>query len=118
MSSPPSRHDSIYTGDQYDHLVRCRQSDGITPIDLTGYTFRAQLREYALAADPPLTTFTVSLSGAATLGDLLLQLSPTQTTALRDVLETAVADLELTAPGSLPRTVMRLDLDIDPDVSR
>ncbi|MBE9102758.1 hypothetical protein [Vacuolonema iberomarrocanum] len=69
---------SIKQGATYRLRTRFRQESGV-PLDLTGAIPRAQLRESPSATLA--ATFTATVSDAAN-GEVLLELSPTQTTAL------------------------------------
>jgi hypothetical protein len=70
------------------------------PIDLTGYTFAAQIRP-SDGSDTTTATFTVTVMDAQN-GELLLSLTVVNTTAIPNTLFLAIWDLIATAPGSEP----------------
>jgi hypothetical protein len=88
-----------------------------TPIDLTGYTAKLQVRRAAEDPDPALVTLT---SGAGlTLGvdgTILIEFAPVQTAALDD--GDAVFDMLLSAPDGTKTRLVSGRILVSPAVTR
>ena len=97
-------------GDTFSEQILMEDSDG-EAIDLTGYTFRSQLRrtadgtvvaEFAMSTDLPTSTVTRSLNAGITAG-----------------LEgTYVHDFQWTNPSGQVRTLFSGEFEIEPEVTR
>lgn len=103
----------LYKGDDFARGMQFTDSDG-NGIDITGWTFLAQVRETP-GGDTVLATFTVTVTDAAT-GNLDIELAAADI----DDLETGrllAWDLQVTASGAV-RTYVRGSVKVDTDVSR
>lgn len=94
MAKRPQRNLACTAGDDYDHEITFVQSDGVTPQNVSTWTFAAKVREdYASASG---TAFSIDTTNAAT-GVIILSLSDTQTLALSG--KTGVWDVDRTVSG-------------------
>jgi hypothetical protein len=109
----PSRRDlTAYRGDTLGVLLRLWQDDALTvPVDLTGATVRAQVRQKA--ADDPHTDFTVATSS----NQIELSMSPALTSTLP---ATGVWDVEVdwASDGLNIQTVVAGTVTVSQDVTR
>jgi len=113
---------TIEQGATFSLPLQFLQSDGVTPVNLTGYTFAAKLR--LSASDPNvLATFTTTVTPLT--GSVVLSLTATETagltvepsgTAVRKI-TTAAWDLEMTV-GSTKYRVMQGIAKISPEVTK
>ena len=89
-----------------------------TPINLTGYTARMQVR-HKYADTDPLLSFTTE-NGAITLGGALGTIAVTGLATLTDALtvKSGVYDLELVSPGSVVTRLIQGGVTITPQVTR
>lgn len=86
--------------------------------DLTGWSVLSQIRVTADAPDPPLATFSVTLSNQATTpGGVTLRLAPAVTSAL-DLPEGGVWDVQLTDGAGDVFTYIAGAVSFEKDVSR
>jgi hypothetical protein len=94
--------------------------DAITevPVDLTGCTYRAQVRQ-TKESTTVIAELTVTTVGAATAGRVNIGLDPEESSEL-PVVSTprAVWDLEVTFPGGRVWTPVEGDVELSGDVSR
>jgi len=100
----------IVQGDTFSEPILLEDSDG-EAIDLTGFSFRSQLRrtaddslvaEFSMSTDLPTSTVTRTLSAGITAG-----------------LEgTYVHDFQWTNPSGQVRTLLSGDFEIEPEVTR
>jgi hypothetical protein len=97
-------------GDTFSEQVLMEDGDGAA-IDLTGYTFRSQLRrttdgtvvaEFTMSTDLATSTVTRTLSAAATAG----------------LDGTYVHDFQWTDPSAKVRTLFSGEFEIEPEVTR
>lgn len=110
----------------YDAAAR-KMVRGPLPLDITGYTFSAQVRADE-AAPTVLITLTVTLLDQAsddTRGCFAFALTKTQTATLlpltatgRDFKKIGVWDLEATQPNGTTDTIYGGDVSVRPDVTR
>jgi hypothetical protein len=104
----PGRLNLTFTaGDNFSHILRFTDADG--PMDLTGYTFRAQARRRA--SDDDAVEFTVDTTGAAD-GVIVLELDDTA-----ELSGAYVWDCEWTANGRT-ETVLAGSVRVRAQVSR
>lgn len=89
---------AIEQGATWSRVFTYTEDDGTTPINLTGYTGRAQIRRSPMGR--LLADFTVSINGAA--GEVTLSLTATQTAELY---EDGVYDIELVNGATVIRLV-------------
>jgi hypothetical protein len=120
MASEPLPGDypvTLYRGDTRVWSLAFTEDDGTTPIDLTGKTWRAQVRETVDSASP-LMDITVDDTDAAT-GELVLTLPATEWVgvAAETPTEKWYWDLESTDAGVV-RTYLAGKVKIRGDVSR
>lgn len=117
MPLPVSKNISLYQGDSFDMKLRLRSMDSLgqpsNPIDLTGATAIAQIRDTA-AASSVLTSFTITIPTSTEVGMVYLSLSPTQTASLTK----GVYDLQITFADNSVRTLLAGSITVTPDVSR
>ena len=111
----------IEQGATFEFNINWMQSDGVSAVDITGYTARMHIRDSVDAVDPPLVIFTtentrIVLGDAA--GTIQLIMSATDTAALS--FTEGVYDLELVDTGGVG-TVTRLiygGVEVRPEVTR
>lgn len=107
--SEPARLDlKIVTGDSFSRTLRFL-SDG-APVDLTGYTGRAQVRDRP--AGKLLATFTVTIP-TPTNGEVIIALDTTATRGLA----AGVWDLELDAGPTATHTVVQGAVKVLADIT-
>lgn len=94
------------------------KDSGGTPINLTGYTARMQVRQ-KIADTNPLLSFTTE-NGAITLGGALGTIAITGLATLTDALtvKSGVYDLELVSPGGIVTRLIEGAVTITPQVTR
>lgn|SRR5574343_526082 len=94
------------------------KDSGGTPINLTGYTARMQVR-HKLADTSPLLDFTTE-NGAITLGGVLGTISILGLATLTDALtvKSGVYDLELVSAGGIVTRLIEGGVTITPQVTR
>jgi hypothetical protein len=114
----------LYAGDGASLRLVCRDSeeDDAAPVNMSG-AISAQIRLSHLADDPPITTFSSDVTDAAD-GIMFLILTDTQTRGLVED-ESAVNgvfkgvwDVQWTATGSTPRTLVQGAVECVTDVTR
>lgn len=103
----------LYSGDTFTRSLQFTDSDGVA-IDITGWTFLAQIRE-APNADLVLATFTVTVTDAAD-GRIDITLSASDVAGLENS-RFLSWDLQVTASSAV-RTYVRGSVKVDTDVSR
>lgn len=114
----------LYAGDGAVLRLICKNSDAddALPVNMDG-AIAAQIRLTHLSPDPPIVTFTSDMTND-TAGIMLLILSPLQT---RDLVEhesavdgefKGVWDIQWTATGGTPRTLVQGDVECITDVTR
>lgn len=108
--TPGTRDLDLYRGDTYAHTVTF--TDGTDPVDVSGYSWLAQIRETTDSA-AVVEAFTVDTTNAAT-GVLVLRLSAAQAAELP---RSARWDLQRTA-GGVVETILAGRVVTMPDVSR
>lgn len=102
---------NIKRGDHYVHELDFVTDDGVTPINVTGRAYAAQVRATKLAT--AYTAFAIDTTNAAT-GKIVLTLTTVQTRALLDY---AVWDLQETVSGE-PVTLLEGIVTASDDVTR
>lgn len=92
------------------------------PLNLTGYTARAQIRATVAAADPPAIDLTSSPAAGLVLGGvagtITMTITAAQTSALTLTNNVGVWDIELTAPDSSVVRLLEGSVELRPDVTR
>ena len=107
----PARLDlKLVAGDSFRRSIVLKSSDG-TPIDLTGLTARAQIRDRP--AGKLLADITTTVD-APTTGEIVLTLTTVQTRALNSH---GVWDLELDGGVSNTHTIVGGEVRVLPDVT-
>jgi hypothetical protein len=104
---------TIYQGSDYGLQISIKQVDGITPVNLAGYTFLSQIKSSPADAEP-IAEFTITFVGDPSLGVILLSLSDADTILLVD--ESYVWDIF----GTVGETSTRIaggDITVVPQVS-
>jgi hypothetical protein len=118
MTRPFTHNLTIYAGATLRDTVTWKVGDPAEPVDLTGYTARAQFRR-AVGSSDVLVSLTTE-DGGIILGDeagtIQLHMTATATAAL--TWRSAVYDLELIAPSGDVRRFMKGDVEVDPEVTR
>lgn len=110
----PIRHLLIDQGSTFATDVEVTDDNDV-PLDLTGYTARAQLRKsYGSNSS---TAFTVTIKSPTTAGQLAISLSSTQTTALKA--GRYVYDIEIvrTSDSTVTRILEGI-ITVTPEVTR
>jgi hypothetical protein len=114
---PPGKADlAIYQGD--DYLLDATFTAGGNPVNLTGHTFRAQIRPTTADADsggPPLATFVVTMVDAVA-GHLRISLDHDTTEALPAT--SAKWDLEGADAGGRITTYLAGAVTVTQEVTR
>ena len=108
----------IEQGATFSFNIEWREPDGTTPVDLTGYTaemdIRATYDDLTTIIQLDTTNGRITLGGTA--GTVQLSISATDTAALS--FESAVYDLELTAPDGTVTRLMEGGVSFSPEVTR
>ena len=106
-------------GETFDRTVTWEvgpDRDNRTPVDITGYSARLQVRRKHTSAD---TVFSLTDTDGLTLGDaagtVQIQLSATDTA---DVSGKYVFDLELESPGGVVTRIVEGVIEFTPEVTR
>ena len=112
----PSRANlELYQGDDYSALVTVYEADGTTPVNLTGYTPRAQIRrDVADRAAEVLAEITIAIADAAG-GMLTLALDHDVTVTLSGKL---LWDLQLTDSLGGITTILAGAVNVTSEVTR
>jgi hypothetical protein len=115
ISTLPAELDmTIYAGDTL--TIQFKFTDNASnPVDMTG-TWTASIRANPADPDPPIATFTVDASAAAT-GTITISL-PSATSAVLPVAVPLVWDLEQTITSGPVRTTHRGSITVTEDVTR
>lgn len=103
----------VYRGDTLRVVVKNREADGVTPVDITGRSYAMQIRSHAASPTIVATPTCAVIDGPN--GVLIITL-PASTTATLPVCR-AVADLEETSASTVT-TLVRWDVLIVSDVTR
>lgn len=112
----------IEQGATYTLLLTITQSDGVTPLPLTGYTGKAYLKKSYVTKDPPVK-FTIDIY-APLDGKLSMSLSPAITTdlvAAGNLLEAKpqyVYDIKITSPEGKVSRLLKGSAYVSPEVTR
>mgnify|MGYP003579260262 CR=1 FL=1 len=121
---PPEVNISFYAGDGVSYkLVFKTNEDPQVPIPIPG-TIEAQIRVDRGLTTPILVSFSTDMSEADPEGIVYISLTGEQTQDLVEHVSTkkgkfkGVWDVEWTAPGSEPRTVIQGDVECLADVTR
>jgi len=121
---PPELNISFYAGDGASFKLICTNNEeppGAIPIP---GTVEAQIRLNRELASPVIVTFSSDLSEADPEGIIVLSLTGEETQDLIEHVSTkkgkfkGVWDVEWTAPGSEPRTLIQGDVECLADVTR
>lgn len=106
---------TLYAGDGTEFRLVVKDSSNVA-IPLTG-TMRAQIRESRSSPNPPSAVFNIDLSDGDD-GIAILSLTGEQTQALAPSSSfSGVWDLEWTATGAEPVTLLQGKVECNPDVS-
>lgn len=112
MSGPAPRDLEIYRGDDYAHKITfVDNSDPPEPLNLSGYTFKAQIRDRPENGISVLSSFTIDTSDAAS-GIITLHLNAAETE-----IPSGYWDLEVN-DGSVTQTWLRGKVTMSGDVTR
>lgn len=103
---------NIKRGDGYPHELDFVEEDEVTPLNLAGRTYAAQIRATKDATD--YTAFAIDTTNAAT-GKIVLMLTAVQTRALPDY---SVWDLQETIGSADPLTLLEGIVTASGDVTR
>ncbi len=112
------RHDfTLEQGATFDELITYKDANG-TPVDLTGYVARMQIREKITDATPVVsldTTSGITLGGTA--GTIHLTI-PATTTATINMPKGGVYDLEIESPTGVVTRLLEGKVKFSPEVTR
>lgn len=104
----------VQQGTTYNQTITVKNAANTAPIDLTGCTAQAMIRE--TYADPtPAATFLCEIA-TGTDGKIQISLTPTQTAAL--TFERGVYDIELTYPSGAKDRILQGNVVISKEVTR
>jgi hypothetical protein len=110
------KHLTIDQGTTYSLSITVSDANA-NPLDLTGYTLRAQMRKSYGATS--YTAFTVTAAADPTTGELTISLTAVQTSALKA--GRYVYDIEIVSPvvdGSVVTRVLEGIITVTPEVTR
>lgn len=110
-------------GATFSRTFQVTDSSGAA-IDLTGYTFAAQLRKLPKDTGTPIATFTCAL-GSQT-NEIVMSLTNTQTAAIAVTADPKnpratsryYYDLETTSPGGVVQRLVEGYIDVSPEVTK
>jgi hypothetical protein len=108
---------TLEQGATFDHTLTW--TAGGTPVDLTGYTARMQIREEFDSADPVVSLTSSPAAGltlGGTAGTIRIVITDEQTAAL--TIEAGVVDLEVQAPSGSVRKVLRGKVAVIKEVTK
>lgn len=108
-----TKHLELYQGDDYPLRLEFENLDGSSQ-DVSGFTYRAQIRRAATSPGAPLATFDVDLAQAAS-GVVELLLPSDQTAGLP---ARCVWDLEETDDNGIVTTLMAGAVTVEREVTR
>lgn len=111
---PGTRNLSLYAGDTEKFNIAI--TAGGSPVDLTGWTGKAEIRPTRGSATL-IATFTTTISSTPTDGTLVIALSKVQTAALPVGDSIGVWDLQMTAPGGDVKTFLTGSVSVTQDVT-
>lgn len=117
MSGPGPYNFDVYAGDtkKFSVVISSGPVGGpYTPVDLTGCTVAAQIRDTAIAAQPA-ATITCAITDAAA-GKVTLSMAPAVTATL--TAGKKVWDMEVTFPSGDKYTYLKGDVTVTTDVTR
>lgn len=100
----------IYAGDDFDLPIELQDANSV-PIDLTGYTGRAQFRRNYDDTNPVEATVTINQGGTG----LVVSLTSAQTELMSGDF---IYDLQLTNPAGKKRTYLTGDVTVSREVTR
>jgi len=103
----------VQQGATYNQSITLKSSTG-TPINITGCTVAAQIREQYSDATP-VATFTTNIP-VGTDGVIQISLTPTETSAI--TIEKGVYDIEITYPGGTKDRILQGNVVISKEVTR
>lgn len=110
---------TIYQGSTFSQAFQWKTGNPPTPVNLTGYTARMQIRE-KLTSPTPIITLTTENGGIvitdAENGSFSLEISATDTAALS--FKSAVYDLEFISPSGFVRRLFEGGVTLSPEVTR
>jgi len=100
-----------------DFAIRLTLSQGGAPINLTGYSARAQLRSTKISTGSPVASFTCNVAAPASNGVVNMQMLNTLTTGLTP--GKYYYDLEIyTAADAQVTRVLQGEVTLTPEVTR
>jgi len=112
MSSPAKLNLEIYIGDTFQKLLQFFEADGVTPIDITGYSFKMQIRKCKDSPDviAELNSPTEIELTDPTSGKITLKLNSATTSTLEE--QNAVYGLNWTDLSPAIRTLVEGNIRI------
>jgi hypothetical protein len=118
MSCPETTTLEIYAGDDDSFIFEYMEDDGVTPIDITGYTGQMQMR--TKSSNP-----TASYDQVATVdgpnGKLTFPINDVQSSALNTDNKRTVSyvfDVEIVSPSGDKTTIIGGSVNVCPQVTR
>lgn len=110
---------TIYQGSTFSQKFQWKTGTPSTPVNLTGYSARMQIRE-KLSSPTPVITLTTENGGIvftdAENGYFSIEISATDTAAFR--FKSAVYDLEFVYPSGFVRRLIEGSVTLSPEVTR
>jgi hypothetical protein len=119
MQAPATLNLTMYQGASFDYNLVWNTTAGTvtSPVDLTSWSARMQVRESYDSTTPVLSlTSGTGITLGGTAGSILIEASPVQTAAI-DAGQ-YVYDLEMVSPGSAVTRLVEGTLICDPEVTR
>ena len=111
---PGVRNLSLYAGDTEKFNIAI--TAGGLPVDLTGWTIKAEIRA-SRGAPTVIETFTCTLSPTPEDGTLTISLSDTETAGLPIGAAIGVWDLQMTSPTGDVKTFLTGSVEVTQDVT-
>lgn len=104
----------VQQGATYNQSITLKNAANTAPINITGCTVAAQIREQYTDATP-VATFATNIP-VGTDGVIQISLTPTQTSAI--TIERGVYDIEITYPGGTKDRILQGNVVISKEVTR
>jgi hypothetical protein len=119
MQAPATLNLTMYQGASFDYNLVWNTTEGTvtTPVDLTNWSARMQMRTSYDAHEPVLSlTSGTGITLGGTAGSILIEATSTQTAAIGS--GPYVYDLEMVSPASIVTRLIEGTIIVDPEVTR
>jgi hypothetical protein len=119
MQAPATLNLTMYQGASFDYNLVWNTTEGTvtTPVDLTNWSARMQMRLSYTTAEPALSlTSGTGITLGGTAGSILIEATATQTAGI--AAGPYVYDLELVSPASVVTRLIEGRITVDPEVTR